>query len=613
MESLRRLNAFGMVALAIALGGCSGKVVGKSGGTGTVATNGGGNNTSGSGNGTTGQTGSNGTTGAGTATGTSGAASGNGQTGTAPGTTGAGTSGSTVPTNNVSTAAPAQAPANPGVVVLRRLNAVEYNNSVRDLLGTTLTPANSFPGDDLGAEFTTVGSALSLSPNYVREYENAAFTLMDDLFAAPAARQNAIITCNVMTAGDTCARTIISAFARNAFRRPVTTAQVDALMTAVSSAKTLGATATDGLKAGMAAVLMSPYFIFKVETDPAGTPGTHRLNNYEIATRLSYALWGSIPDATLSAAADAGQLATDAQVTAQITRMLADPKAGSLLDQFAGAWLDFNSVVGHEVDATTFPTFAASLTNSMRLEARNFIQDFLNSTQPVSTMLTANFTYVDAPLAKYYGLAATGSKPGADGTWKADISSTQRAGLLTLGSILTTTSLPTRTSPVRRGDFIFSRLLCGTIPPPPDNVSTLPLDATLSARAALEAHRSSPACSGCHSIMDPLGFGLENFDAVGNYRTMDGTNAIDATGALTDGTAFNGAKQMGAALAKDPRFAPCLTQKFMTYAIGRLMNQPDDANWASYLAQQANTANGSLGSVIRTVMLSEAFRSRQPM
>jgi hypothetical protein len=609
MESLRRLNTFGTVALAIALagslGGCSGKVVGKSGdgttgSTGPVATSGG-TGSSGSGSGTSAPTGGGSPTGA--------------TTGTTPGGTPTSTPGGTptmVPTNNVSTQVPTTAPVNPGVVTLRRLNSAEYNNTVRDLLGTTLTPGTAFPSDDLGAEFTTVGSSLSLSPTYVQSYENAAFTLMDELFAAPAARQSTVITCNVTTGGDTCARTIISAFARRAFRRPVTTAQVDALMTAVSSAKTLGATATDGLKAGLAAVLMSPYFIFKVETDPAGTTGTHRLNAYELATRLSFALWGSIPDPTLSAAADAGQLATDDQVKAQIDRMLADPKSGALLDQFAGAWLDFNSIVGHQVDPKTFPTFAATLTNSMRLEARNFIQDFLASSQPVSAMLTANFTYVDAGLAKYYGLAATGT-PGADGTWKADISATQRAGLLTLGSVLTTTSLPTRTSPVKRGDFIFSRLLCGTIPPPPDNVSSLPLDSSLSLRASLEAHRSSPACSGCHSIMDPLGFGLENFDATGSYRTMDGTSAIDASGTLTDGTAFNGAKQMGAALAKDARFGPCLTQKFMTYAIGRLMNQPDDANWASYLAQQAQVANGSLGSVLRTVMLSEAFRSRQPM
>jgi hypothetical protein len=520
-----------------------------------------------------------------------------------------------VPTSGLGTLTPpANPPTNPGSVALRRLNASEYNNTVRDLLGTQLTPATGFPSDDLGGEFTTVGSALSLSPNYVREYENAAFALMDDLFApAAAARQKTIVTCSVDTAGDACARTIVTAFARRAFRRPATAAEVDALMTPVAAAKTLGATPTDGLKSALAAVLMSPYFIFKVESDPAGTTGPHRLTAYELATRLSYALWGSMPDDTLLAAADAGQLTTDAQLTAQITRMLADTRSSALLDEFAGAWLDFKSVEAHEADATAFKTFTPAIAHSMRLEARNFIQDFMTSTQPVTAMLTANFTYVDASLAKLYGLSATGAKPGVDGTWRADTTGSQRAGLLTLGSLLTTTSLPTRTSPVKRGDFIFSRLLCGYIPPPPDNVSTnLTVDASLTLRATLALHRANPSCAPCHNIMDPLGLGLENYDAVGSYRTMEGAVAVDATGKLSDGTPFNGAKELGAALANDPRFSPCMTQKFMTYSIGRLMNQPDDTNWANYLAHQAQAANGSLSSVIRSVLSSEAFRSRQP-
>ena len=543
--------------------------------------------------------------------------------------TGAGTGGTTVsggsggaagpPAGGVGTMpAPATAPATPGVLVLRRLNAAEYNNTVHDLLGTTLTPATGFPSDDLGDEFTTVGSALSLSPNYVKEYEDAAFSLMDDLFAAPAARQSAIVTCSVAatgTAGDTCARTIVTAFARKAFRRPATSTEIDSLMTPWTLAKTTaGATTTDGIKAALAAVLMSPYFIFKVETDPAGSTGVHRLTAYETATRLSYALWASMPDATLSAAADANQLSTDDQLKTQIDRMLADPRSAALMDQFAGAWLDFQSIEGHEADPTAFASFTPTVAHSMRLEARNFIQDFLSSTQPVTAMFTANFTYVDSTLAKQYGLPTTGSTPAADGTWKADTSSSQRAGLLTLGSFLTTTSLPNRTSPVKRGDFIFSRLLCGYIPPPPDNVSTgLAQDGSTSLRDTLAAHRASPTCAPCHNIMDPLGLGLENFDAIGQYRTMDGTFPVDASGQLSDGTPFNGAKQLGAALAKDARVTPCVTQKFMTYAIGRLMNQPDDANWANYLAQQAQTTDGSLGTIVRTVISSEAFRSRQPM
>ncbi len=610
MESLKSLKTvgrgLGMIAVAVGLVSCTGKVTTNKTGPATGPQSQGGDTTA---------------TGGPTAPG----ATAPGAMGTVATTPNATTPGATVPAATApasglgTLAPPATAPANPGTVVIRRLNAAEYNNTVRDLLGTTLTPATAFPSDDLGAEFTTVGSALSLSPNYVTEYENAAFALMDDLFpatatAASTARQKTIVTCTVATGGDPCARTILTAFAKRAFRRPATTAELDSLMLPVTTAKTLGATPTDGLKGALAAVLMSPYFIFKVETDPAGATGPHRLNPYELATRLSYALWGSTPDDTLLAAADAGQLSTDDQLTAQITRLLADPRASNVVDEFAGAWLDFKSVESHEVDATVFKSFSPAVAHSMRLEARNFIQDFLSSTQPVSGMLTANFTYVDANLAKLYGLSATAGKVGADGTWKADTSTTQRSGLLTLGSILTTTSLTTRTSPVRRGDFIFSRLLCGYIPPPPNNVSTtLTVDPSATLRATLAAHRANPTCAPCHNIMDPLGLGLENYDAVGTYRTMEGTVPVDASGNLVDGTPFNGAKELSIALAKDPRFTPCMTSKFMTYAIGRLMDQKDDVAWANYLAEQSKTANGSLSSVVRAVLTSEAFRSRQPL
>jgi len=300
-------------------------------------------------------------------------------------------------------------------------------------------------------------------------------------------------------------------------------------------------------------------------------------------------------------------------VKAQVTRMLADSRASALLDEFAGDWLDFSNVESHSADPTVFPAFTPALAHSMRLEARSFIRDFLGSNTPVSQMFSAGFTYVDANLAPRYGLPTTPGTLGPDGLWRVATTGSQRVGLLTLGSLLTTTSNPDRTSPVRRGDFIYERLLCGTIGSPPANVGALTVSATgtMTVRQSLEAHASNPACSGCHSIMDPLGFGLENYDAIGSYRTMDGTLPIDASGAFPDGTAFVGAQQLSSDLSKDPRFAPCLTQSFMTYAIGRLMNQANDVDWANYLAHQAQLANGSLTSVVDTVILSSAFRTRQ--
>jgi hypothetical protein len=503
-------------------------------------------------------------------------------------------------------------PANAGVVILRRLNRSEYNNTVRDLLGTTLAPAGTFPADDLGAEFDTVGSALSLSPAYVIAYESAAHALVADLFAADATRRGRVVTCNVDTGGDDCARAILTAFARRAWRRPVTTEEVQSLMLPLTTARTVGATATEGLRHALAAVLLSPHFVFKVEIDPdPGSIATRRLGAFELATRLSYALWSSTPDDALLAAAEAGTLSTDDELSAQIDRLLADPKADALLDEFAAQWLDYKSLESHEVDTRAFPRYTPALARSMRLEARRFMQEFLRGAQPVSEMLSARFTFLDAALATHYGLARTG---GATGDFvRVDTSSAPRAGLLTLGAFLTATSFPSRTSPVKRGEFIFTRLLCGTIQQPPPDVPSLPEDAQsgLSLRERLELHRASPDCSGCHQIMDPLGFGLENYDAIGAHRTTEGTAAIDATGTLPDGTPFNGATELAEALSKNPAFAECLTRKLMTFAVGRLLNQPDDTTWVRYLAGRAAGAGGSLKAVIRTVMMSDAFRSRQ--
>jgi hypothetical protein len=502
-------------------------------------------------------------------------------------------------------------PANAGVVTLRRLNHAEYNHTVRDLLGTSLTPANDFPADDLGGEFDTVGSALSLSPAYVIAYEAAAHALVADLYAAGAARLQRVVSCNIDTGGDACAQTVLEALARRAFRRPVTTDEVRGLMLPITTAKTIGATPTEGLRYALAAVLMSPHFLFKVELDPDPTSNqTRRVGPYELATRMSYALWSSMPDDLLFAAAESGQLESDDQIGAQIDRMLADPRADALLDEFAAEWLDFKSLETHEVDTRAFPKYTPQLANAMKLEARRFVQEFLRTELSAPAMLSSRFTFIDGTLATHYGLSRTGA---ASDFVRVDTSAAPRSGLLTLGAFLTATSLPTRTSPVKRGQFIFSRLLCGTISQPPPDVPPIPEDAQsgLTLRQRLEAHRKNPACMACHTLMDPLGFGLENYDAIGAYRTNDGTAPIDATGTMPDGTNFNGAVELGVALGGGPRFSECLTRKFMVFAIGRLLNQRDDDAWVSYLAGNARSAGGSLKSILRSVVLSEAFRSRQ--
>jgi hypothetical protein len=422
-----------------------------------------------------------------------------------------------------------------------------------------------------------------------------------------------VVSCNVDTGGDTCAETILRTFARRAWRRPPTADEVRGLLLPVTTARTAGATPTEGLRHALAAVLLSPFFIFKVEVDPdPASTASRRLTSHELATRMSYALWASMPDDMLAAAADGGQLATDEQITAQIDRMLGDSRADALLDNFAAEWLEFKSLETHEVDTRTFPRYTPALARSMKLEARRFVQEFLRSPMPVSDMLGARFTFIDSALATHYGLTRTGGA--AADLVRVDTASAPRAGLLTLGAFLTTTSLPSRGSPVKRGEFILSRLMCTTITAPPPDVPSLPEGTTGGTlRERLEQHRQDPMCSGCHLIMDPLGFGLENYDALGVYRTMDGSMPVNANGTLPNGTPFNGAIELSAALHGDPRFSECVTRKFMTFAVGRLLNQRDDGTWIAHLAARARTADSSLGTIIRTVMLSESFRSRQSL
>ncbi len=607
MERLNHgLMAGASIALLLSLG-CTGAVMnpkpgsngapGAGSGSGSGGTSGGVNNGSGSGGTkTAGGSGTGGTT-------VSGGSAGTGGTKTSSGSGGSG--------GTVVVTVPANPPQNPGYMVVRRLNRVEYNNTVADLLGTKLTPGDTFPGDDLGAEFDTVGSALSTAPEYVVSYEQAATSLITDLFS-DATRQKTVATCDVMTAGDTCAKTILTAFARKAWRRPATTDEVTAMMAPYTAAKTLGLTALDGIKAALEGVLISPYFLYKLEIDPDPNSGTvRRLNSYELATRLSYALWSTMPDATLSTAADMGQLTTDDQVSAQVTRMLADPRADTLLDNFSGKWLDFVSLDSHDVDVMLYPLYTNALETSFKGEARRYMQEFLHNPLNVTGILNAPFTFVDANLATYYGLNRTGASNATDFV-KVDTTGTTRQGLLTLGAFLTNTAYPNRTSPVRRGEYVFRRLLCDEVPDPPANIP--PLSEMVvpgqTLRQRMEMHRASPNCSPCHNLMDPIGFGLENYDAVGAYRTTDSGAQVDSSGVLPDGTMFNGAIQLGGIIASDPRLPSCVTQKFMTFGIGRLMNQTDDGSWIGYLSAKAQSTDGSLQSVIRSIVMSDAFRSR---
>ncbi len=503
----------------------------------------------------------------------------------------------------------------PGRVTVHRLNIVEYNNTVHDLLGDTTQPANDFPDDTGGGNFDNNADVLSTSPLLFEKLEAAAETLANTALTAGSASRARIITCDPTSAGDTaCGSAVLTVFARKAWRRPATSDELARLTALVSLARSNGDSFDQGIALAMKAILLSPHFMFRPELDPDPTAtAPHLLNDFEMAARLSYFLWSSMPDDALAAAADAGQLRDVTTLQQQATRMLADPRAAAMVANMGGQWFGLYKMATVSPSPTQFPSFDATLAAAMTQETTLFLDDFFfDSGLSFLDALDAPWTYANARLAQHYGLT------GVTGTafQKVSLTGANRAGLMDQASILTTTSLPTRTSPVKRGYWVLSNILCTPPPPPPDNVPPLdntPVPPGSSLRTQLDAHVSNPVCATCHNLMDPIGFGLEHFDAIGAWRDRDGTAAIDATGVLPDMTAFDGAVQLASALKHEaPSVTACVTQKMFAYSLGR-----DPVNADRCQIDQLNTSfvsgNYSFRSLIMQMIASDAFRMRHPV
>jgi hypothetical protein len=499
----------------------------------------------------------------------------------------------------------------PGRVTLRRLNRVEYDNTVRDLLGTALRPAERLPGDEVDRGFDTLGSAVSVSPVHVEIFEAAAEDLVDELLALPPAdpRRQRVLVCP--GADDGCLRQILAGFARRAFRRPVADAEIGRLVALAARVRAQTSRTDDGVRAALVAVLLSPHFLFRVERDPPpGASAPRALSDHELAARLSYFLWSTMPDDELGRIADGGRLTRDgAELDRQLTRMLASPRADALARHFAGQWLFTRAIEQFQPDKAVYRAYDDRLRAAMRAETERFFTALLQEAMPIEVLLQADFSYVNDRLARHYGLPAAGAE-----LQRASLGSTPRRGLLGQGSFLLVTSQPERTSPVKRGAWVLEQILCAPPPPPPPNVEafTPPRagDGT-TLRQRLERHRQSPECAACHRLIDPIGLGLETFDGIGAHRTTDNGKPVDATGELPDGTRFSGPVELAAALARDPRFATCAAEHMLTYAVGRAFDAPADHAYTAEIARRARAAGGTWPALVRAVALGEAFRLRR--
>ncbi|MES1258816.1 MAG: DUF1592 domain-containing protein [Acidobacteriota bacterium] len=384
-----------------------------------------------------------------------------------------------------------------------------------------------------------------------------------------AASRKLIFACAEQTPA--CARRIVSGLAARVYRRPPTAEEIAQLTGLVAMARGNGDSFQEGLCLAIQRMLISPSFLFLIEQDrkPQTARSTRPVSEYELASRLSYFLWGSTPDNELLRLAGEQKLRRPEVLAAQVNRMLRDSKSRSLVDDFGGQWLQYRALESHEPERRKFQQYTEYTRMSIRKETELFFANMIREDRPITDLLDARYTFLNDRLADFYGI------PGVKGSEfrKVDLSGTNREGVLTHASVLTVSSYANRTSPVIRGKWVLENILNSPPPPAPPDVPTLDESAvgtSASLREQLEKHRANAICASCHSRMDPIGFALENYDAIGQWRTKDGKFPIDATGQLPDGRKFEGARGLADILMSNPdAFAQAMTEKMMTYALGR--------------------------------------------
>lgn len=641
-----------------------------------------------------------------------------------------------------------------GKVTVRRLNRSEYNNTVRDLTGVDLRPADDFPSDDIGYGFDTIGDVLSVSPLHFELYLRAAEKLaraavpvrtsstqhiamsniqavngstfnedselqfytngtvsipvkavadgeyrlrigaygsqagpdlpilavgaagrliqripvealrvkpkvyelpldlkqgtvpitlafINDYYdpqfpdpekrdrnltlqwielegplsiGAPAKPDPKSVLFTYPKNGDdlTAARTVLGRFASRAFRRPVSGPELDRIMSVYSAVRKGGDGYEKSVQVAVQAVLVSPHFLYRAETDDRPKDGATNvpLDPYEFASRISYFLWSSMPDEELTEAARIGKLLDPRVMDSQVDRMLESPKARALADDFVAQWLQLRKLANLSPDPALFPMVDDNLKSDMAKETKLFFMDVLRSKSPVTDLLDADYTELNGRLASFYGVDGV-----AGDQWRrVQLKGGHRGGILGMASFLTVTSNPNRTSPVKRGKFILDEILNTPPPSPPPGVSVLVEDhnasATLSIRERMARHRADPACAACHAQMDAIGFSLENFDAVGRWRTMDGSLPVDANGELPDGRKIKGIDDLKAVLVgRKDEFLRAVTEKLLVYGLGRGL-RPADRCSVDDIVKYAKSNGTTLESVIKGIVRSDVFRKR---
>jgi len=457
-------------------------------------------------------------------------------------------------------------------------------------------------GDDVLTYFEGVGSITVAGPFNVQGSGNTV-------------TRDRIFICHPSAAAEqeACANKVLANLAHRAYRRPVRPDDVTQLLALYKTGAQNGGFES-GVRLALQKILVSPDFLFRAEVDPPGaaTGTVYKIGDIELASRLSFFLWSSIPDDQLLAVAENGRLSDPSVLQGQVKRMLADPRSQALVKNFAGQWLYLRNIARISPDQTTFPAFDDNLRNALAKETELLIESQMREDRSVTNLLTSDYTFLNERLAEHYGIKGIyGSE-----FRRVKLEDPNRYGLLGQASILAVTSYPNRTAPTIRGKWVLEQLLGSPPPPPPPNVPSLKDDATaqkMTMRQRMEQHRANPTCAVCHRLMDPLGFALENFDGLGTWRnsTGIGSGPIDSSGTLPDGTPFNGpAGLRDVLMKKQDMFVENFTERLMTYALGRGVEEYDYAALRK-IAREAAADNQKWSSVILGIVQSTPFRMRR--
>ena len=472
---------------------------------------------------------------------------------------------------------------------LRRLTRAEYNNTVRDLLGDTSAPASAFSPDEKALGIAIGGTVTNLLGE---QFQDAA----EALGVYAASNLSVLTSCDPSTAGDdTCAADIVDNWVPRAYRRELEGDERTRFMTLYSDIK-----AKYGFKTGVEvivrAALQSPHFLYVVEVGD-GPVGRIPLTQFELASRMSYFLWSSMPDDTLFAAAKNGELADAASIEAQARRMLADPRAVDTVRSFHRQWLELEHLESLNKDKDYYPAFSDALRSAMAEETERFAEHAVLQDGSFDTLLTANYTFVNADLAQLYGVTAPSS-----GWAKVDLPAGKRAGLLTQASFLSTHAHPNQTSPILRGKFVREAMLCQLISPPPPNIEVVvpKLEPGLSTKERFSQHSTDPACSNCHKLMDPIGFGFERYDGIGQYRDTEEGKSIDDSGEMVESDIdgpFVGPVELAQKLASSDIAKDCMARLWFRFALKRGEDKDE------YTIAQAKIKFKDSGYDIRELMI----------